>query len=95
MCLYKNTSCYIDFSLRKHLFLLGVASVLLAVDFLVVEEDTVGLSGTQEVIISRTGTRTTPNSRTNLLATITALQRDREAKREKERGTGEGGQMMN
>ena len=51
MCLDKNTSCHIDVGFRKYLFLLGVASVLLAVDFLVVEEDTVGLSGTQEVIV--------------------------------------------
>ena len=52
MCLNKNASRHIDLGFRKYLFLLGVASVLLAVDFLVVKEDTVGLSGTQEVIIS-------------------------------------------
>ena len=52
MRLNKNTSRHIDIGFRKYFFLLGVASVLLAVDFLVVEEDTVGQPGTQEMVVS-------------------------------------------
>ena len=73
MSLDKDTPCHIDVCLRQDVVLVGVASVLLAVDLLVVEEDTAGFSGTQEVVVGGAGARTTANRGTNLLAAITTL----------------------
>lgn len=73
MGLNKNTPGHIDISFRQDVFLISVVAMLLAVDLLVVEEDTVREPGTLEVIVSRAGTRTTPNSCPNLLTRVAAL----------------------
>ena len=50
------------------------AGVLFAVDLLVLQEETLGLAGTLEVVVGSAPTCTTPHGRTHLTTHITTLE---------------------
>ena len=86
----KDTPRHIDVGLGQDVVIVGVASMELAIDLLVVEEDGSGLTGAEEVVVSRTGARTTTNGSSDLLTAITTLRGGRGRGRE----GGEGGREI-
>ena len=80
----KNTPCHVDVRFGKNVLLLCCPSVLLTVDLFVVEKDTLGQTGTLEVVVSGTGASTAADGGPNLLTAVTTL-RGKEGERERKR----------
>ena len=83
----KDAPRHVDVGLGQDVVIVGVASMELAVDFFVEEEDGTSLTGAEEMVVSRTGARTTTDCSSYLLTAITTL-RGRSEGREREKGEG-------
>ena len=84
MRLDKDTPRHIDVGLGQDVVIVGMASMELAVDLLVVEEHGSGLTGAEEMVVCRTGACTTTNGRSYLLTAITTLRGEGRGERERE-----------